>query len=155
MAVKSYFKSDSEVEELVRGFESCELEPEKFSHSDHLAVVTSYLMKMSEHEAAERMRAGLYKFLDAHAVDRQKYHETITLFWVKLARKFLDRAGEGRALADVVNEMIGIYGNSKLIFEYYSQELISSDEARLGWVEPDLKPLYSVQAESSQTSISS
>ncbi|HMF58326.1 MAG TPA: hypothetical protein VK619_18425 [Pyrinomonadaceae bacterium] len=155
MFVESLFKSDAEVEELVRVFESCELEPAQFSHGNHLAVASVYLTKMTEHEAAKRMRSGLYKFLDAHAVDRQKYHETITVFWVKLAGNFLATTGKGRSLADVINELLELYGNSKLIFEYYSKELIDSDEARLGWVEPDLKPLDFDQAESSQTSISS
>ncbi len=155
MAVKSHFESDAEVEALVRGFESCELKPELFGHAQHLAVVSYYLTRMAEEEATCLMRDGLHKYIDAHGVDRRKYHETITRFWVKIVRNFLGREDKERAFTHLLNELLKIYGDSKLIFEYYSQELISSDAARLGWVEPDLKPLDFNYAESSQTSISS
>ena len=146
MPTKTYFENDADVEALVRGFESCTLRPEAFSHGNHLAVVSYYLVKMTDEEAMNSMRAGLHKFIDAHGVDRRKYNETITLFWVKVVRNFLERAGKERTLADLLNKLLPIYDDSKLIFEYYSRELINSDEARVGWVEPDLKPLPGAQA---------
>ena len=138
---KEYFQSEGEIENLVREFESCSLPPEKFNHREHLAVVALYLKGMTEEEATNRMRAGLHNYLDAHVGDRQKYHEAVTVFWVKLVRERLEAAGRHRPFAEAVNEVVEFCGDSELIFEYYSRELIESGEARLGWVEPDLKQL--------------
>jgi hypothetical protein len=36
--------------------------------------------------------------------------------------------------------VIAQFGDSRLIFNYYSREHVFSEEAKSGWVEPDLKP---------------
>ena len=87
------------------------------------------------------MRASLHRFLDHYGHDRQKYNETITLFWLKLVDKFLEQTDKARTAVDIYNEMVEFCGDPQLIFNYYSKELLSSEEARRGWVEPDLKPL--------------
>jgi hypothetical protein len=139
---KKYYESSGEVERLVREFESCRLSPSEFSHPAHLTVALWYLSSgLTVMEATGRMRAGLFRFLYHHGVDRQKYNETITLFWIKLISGFLADANRVRSLAEIANEMIEAFGKSQLIFDYYSREHLFSEEARRGWVEPDLKPL--------------
>ena len=140
---KDFCSSDAEIEAIVEGFESCAMPDSEFSHTAHVLVALSYLhrLKLSVPEAAARMRSGLYRFLDHYGNDRQKYNETITLFWIKLVRGFLDRVGTARALTSIANELTAAYDDSRLIYNYYSKELLSSDEARTSWVEPDLKPL--------------
>lgn len=142
-ATTDYYKSDEEIEVVVRGFESCAIEPSAFDHRAHLTVAFSYLhlSKLNVTEAGDRMRAGLYHFLDHNHVERRKYNKTITLFWIKRVRSFLDEIGAERLVADMANEMIDACGDAKLIYEYYSKERLSSDEARAAWVEPDVKPL--------------
>jgi hypothetical protein len=134
-----HYESPEEMEEVVRGFESCQLPPSGFKHPAHLTVALWYLSRLTVPEAARSMRAGLYQFLDHHGIEREKYNETITLFWIKLIRKFLDDADAARPLFDIANEMIVRFGDSQLIFDYYSKERISSEEAKSGWVDPDLK----------------
>ena len=140
---QGYFKSEMEVKARVQAFEDCSLPDSEFDHPSHLTVALSYLhlSRLSVPEATTRMRAALYRFLDHHGHDRQKYNETITLFWVKLVRSFLDKADTARPLADIANEMIESFGSSQLIYDYYSKERLLSEEARKEWVEPDLKPL--------------
>ncbi len=75
------------------------------------------------------------------ASTRSVYHETITVFWLKRVRAFIERAGHGRALAELANELAESCGDSRLVFDYYSKELVGSEGARRGLVEPDLKPL--------------
>lgn len=135
------YKSDDEIEALVRGFEDCSTLPSQFNHRAHLVVALSYLhlSRLAVTEATARMRAGLYRFLDHHGEDRQVYNETITLFWIKLVQSFLDRTDTSRPLADIANDMIEAYANSQLIYSYYSKERLSSDEAKKEWTEPDVK----------------
>ena len=138
------YKSDAEIEAIVRGFESCAMPDSEFSHRAHMVVALSYLhlSRLSVEAAAERMRKGLYRFLDHYGNDRQKYNETITLFWIKLVRGFLDRFGTKEdSLAGLANQLAATHPDSKLIYDYYSKERLSSDEARTSWVAPDLKSL--------------
>jgi hypothetical protein len=140
---KSYYRSDREVEAIVEGFEDCTLPDSEFSHPAHLTVALFYLrnLRLTIPQATARMRDALLQFLDYYGEDRRKYNETITLFWVKLVSSFLDRTDTTRAAADLANEMIELYGSSRIIYDYYSRERLSSEEARQAWAEPDVKPL--------------
>ncbi|MGB7925455.1 MAG: hypothetical protein WCF57_19610 [Pyrinomonadaceae bacterium] len=139
-AIRAYESLD-EIEAVVGGFESCRLPPPELTHAAHLTVGLWYLSRLTVPEATARIRAGLHRFLDYHGVGREKYNETITIFWIKLVRKFLDDAEMSRPLLDITNEAIESLGGSQLIFDYYSRERLFSDEAKTAWVEPDLKPL--------------
>jgi hypothetical protein len=134
-----HYESLDEMERVVRGFESCRLSPEEFTHRAHLTVALCYLRRLTVPLAAERMRASLLRFLDHHNVAREKYNETITLFWIKLLRKLLDDSVRKRPFVPAANEVIAQLNDSRLIFDYYSRERLFSEEARSGWVEPDLK----------------
>jgi hypothetical protein len=137
------YKSEDAVEAVVRGFEDCTLPDSDFDHPSHLTVALSYLhcSRLTVPQATERMRGALYRFLDHYGEDRRKYNETITLFWIKLVRSFLDRTNTDRPLEEITNEMIEACGGSQLIYEYYTKERLSSEEARKQWIDPDVKPL--------------
>ncbi|HEX8652368.1 MAG TPA: hypothetical protein VF708_16255 [Pyrinomonadaceae bacterium] len=135
------YESLDELEAVVRGFESCDLRPSDFTHEAHLTVALWYLSEgRTVPLAAERMRAGLFRYLDRHGPGRDKYNETITLFWIKLLRKFLDETEADRSIVETANEVSARFRDSKLIFDYYSRERLFSDKAKSAWVEPDLKP---------------
>jgi hypothetical protein len=135
------YRDDAEVEEVVRRFESCEFPPDDFKHRPHLTVALCYLLHSSDSDALERMRLGLARYIKAHGITPTLYHETITVFWLKRVRAFIERAGAGRPLAELANEMSEECSDSRLVFGYYSKELIDSERARSVWVEPDLRPL--------------
>ncbi|HEY0003407.1 MAG TPA: hypothetical protein VGB17_01260 [Pyrinomonadaceae bacterium] len=136
---EAYFNSPDEVEAIVRSFETCEVNPDDFKHPSHLAVALWYLSKYNYEEAAERMRAGLCKLLGHYQLEG--YNETITLFWLRATRQFLDQSDRRRPISELASELVQTHGSSRLIYDYYSKELISSAEAKTSWVEPDLKPL--------------
>lgn len=125
--------------ELTRALERGEIANENFHHASHLHVAWVYLSESSSvDEAAGKMRNALRRFATA-AGKPEKYHETITLFWVH----FLSRA-QGSAGRESLEEIV--HANPRLLeknfpFTYYSRERLLSDRARTSWVEPDLKPL--------------
>ncbi|HEY0174122.1 MAG TPA: hypothetical protein VGB98_24100 [Pyrinomonadaceae bacterium] len=135
------YKSDGEVLEVVRRFESCELPPADFNHREHLIVALCYLMGAGDAAALARLRAGIGMYAAAHGVSPSLYNETITVFWLRRVRAFIGRAGGGPALAELTNRLAEECGGSRLVYDYYSKGLIDSEAARRGWVEPDLKPL--------------
>ena len=136
-----HYGSDEEVLEVLRLFESCEFPPDDFKHRPHLTVALCYLQRLSDAEALERLRLGLARYIKAHGITPTLYHETITAFWLRRVRAFIERAGARRTLKELANRLSDECSDSRLVFSYYSKELIDSDAARQGWVEPDLRPL--------------
>jgi hypothetical protein len=141
--MSGYYNSQSEIEAVVQGFENCETAKDSFSHQSHLTMAVYYLHSSRVDQATESMRAGLLRFLDHHGVGRQKYHESLTIFWMRLVQAFLND-DEKKSLLEQANSVIEAFADSKLVFEYYTRELLMSDEARKNWVEPDLKNLQFV-----------
>jgi len=123
--------------ELTRALEHGQIANDKFHHLQHLHVAWVYLSESSSPgEAAAKMRCTLQKFA-ASVGHAEKYHETITRFWVLLL-DFLRAANCGHTLEDIV------HANPRLLekdfpLEYYSREILFSDQARRSWIKPDLK----------------
>ena len=131
------YKSESEIEQVVRGFESCTTGKDDFSHPDHLAVAVWYLRQDPE-QALNLMRNSLHRFLN-HYDCPANYNETLTMFWINQVRSALATLPEGSTLLAATNAVVARLGNSRLAFEFYSKELVESAAAKEGWVEPDLK----------------
>jgi hypothetical protein len=131
---KAAYMTDAE---LTRALERGEIKD--FHHASHLHVAWVYLAESSSvQQAANKMRDTLRRFAAA-AGKPQKYHETITLFWVHLLSR-AHAASRGERLEEIV------HANPQLLeknfpLAYYSAERLFSHEARTSWVEPDLKPL--------------
>jgi hypothetical protein len=125
--------------ELTRALERGEVANESFHHLSHLHVAWVYLSESSGvDEAAGKMRKTLQKFATS-AGKPEKYHETITLFWVRLlARIRAVRSSE--TLRQIVHAHPRLL-EKNFPLAYYSSERLFSDQARTSWVEPDLKPL--------------
>jgi hypothetical protein len=125
--------------ELTRALERGEMVNEDFNHASHLHVAWVYLAESpSVRQAANKMRGTLRRFA-ATAGKPEKYHETITLFWVHLlSSEYAAKRGECLEEIVRVNPQL-LEKNFPLV--YYSPERLFSDEARTSWVEPDLKAL--------------
>lgn len=138
--MSGYFKSEQQLEAIVRGFESCTTAATDFPHRSHLVLATWYLSQGPTQQALERMRASILNFLKHYGING-KYNETITLFWIICVERRLRRLDEGLTLLERTNRVVESLGDSRLVFEYYSQDLLWSEQAKQEWVQPDLKPL--------------
>ncbi|HKZ02578.1 MAG TPA: hypothetical protein VJ180_10080, partial [Pyrinomonadaceae bacterium] len=96
-----------------------------------------YLTNSSLNQATDRMRAGLHRFLDHHGVGRQKYNETLTIFWMRTISAILKQLSPELSLLEVTNSAIECLTDSGLVFKCYSREVLMSNEAKQGRVEPD------------------
>lgn len=137
--MKIYYKSDEEIRDLVESFEACSFHPSEFRHHQHLAVALWYVRHLPPEEAVRKMTGGIRRL--AEAFGKSGYHETITLFWLRVVSDFAAKAEAGASLAAIANQLIACCDNKKLIFDYYSPELLESARAKSEWVEPDLKKL--------------
>jgi hypothetical protein len=136
------YHTSAEVLRLVREFEFCTLPRAKWTHHAHLTVALCYLVRHEEAEATRLIRDGIRRYNEACGVKQTKtggYHETITLFYIRAIGKFLKTANRDCTLAALANSLIHAYGHKDLPLEYYSRERLMAWEARIGWIEPDLK----------------
>lgn len=138
---KHLYENESEVERVVLGFEDCTTRPSDFTHGAHLTVALWYLRRSGIREATAMMREGLLRFLNHYK--EHGYNETITVFWLRVAQSFMEAApaGDGRSLTELANELTAACNDSRLIYDYYSKELLSTQAAKDTFVEPDLRPL--------------
>jgi len=86
--------SEREIENVVRGFETCETPANQFKHKDHLVVAVWYVHNLGREAALDRMRAGLMRFISHHGVDPKKYSEEVTRLWIERVAKRLDELGD-------------------------------------------------------------
>ena len=87
------YQSETEIENVVRAFEACEIGKDDFKHRDHLVVALWYVQTLGREAALTRMRSGLLRFLDHHGVDQKKYSETVTVFWIDRIAEKLNELG--------------------------------------------------------------
>lgn len=134
-------KDDREVAELVEKFESGELPPSEFKHRAHLTVALWYQTARACGDPLAQMRRSILNYLERNGIDPALYNETLTSFWMRRVRAFVERDGGARPLYASANRLFEECGDSRLVAEYYSEAIIKSFEARRAFVEPDLKPL--------------
>jgi hypothetical protein len=138
------FHSAEEIENVVKRLEACAYEKGEFTHALHLAVAAWYVSRYSNDEALARMRSGLLRLTNKFGV--KAYHETITQFWMRVSRHFLSSGENTTSVAESVSQLIAAFGKKDVVYQYYSSTLLQSEEAKNSWVEPDLKPISTVDS---------
>jgi hypothetical protein len=134
------FASDAEVATLVHAFETATIPPSQFTHAAHMAVALSYLDKWPLAAALPRMREKLFQFTaHNHLVDR--YHETLTTFWMRLLDHVAQNHYREVPLWRRINLIVARWGTIAPVQTHYSRELIKSKGARAKWIPPDRLPL--------------
>jgi hypothetical protein len=131
--------SDNEIADVVSRFENCSLPYCNWTHRAHLCVAASYVRHLSFHDAMEKLRHHINQYNHACG-DEHGYNETITILFLKQMCHDMDAGHCCNSLAEELLRLESEYGISWL-YRYYSKELIWSDQAKTGWIEPDLNPL--------------
>lgn len=70
----------------------------------------------------------------------EKYHETITRFWLRLVARHLREDSPAAAFDDFLSGSPGLL-DTGLVRRRYRPETLAGEQARREWVEPDLKRL--------------
>ena len=135
--METFLKNEDTIRNIVQKFEACEFSPEEFTHRHHLTVASWYLCAGTRADALSRMRTGLQSFIAHHG--KQGYHETITRFWMELLAAYLNELPDSMPLLSKVNGAVERYRSKEILFSYYSRERVMSDDARQGWIAPDLQ----------------
>lgn len=109
------FQSEEEIKGVVEGFESCTTAKDGFTHREHLTVAVWYLRDSNEAQALQKMRSGLFRFLDHHGVGRAKYKEELTVSWIKLIKSTIEQMNPDLSLVEITNLVLERLGDTRLI----------------------------------------
>ncbi len=121
-------------------FERFDVDPDCFDHEAHLAIAWRYLDRYDEAVASVRFVAAL-RALTAHLGAPDKYHETITRFYLELIaeRRHTNGGKDWNEFRSLNPDLL----ERGLISRHYSPDRIESDEARVSYLPPDRLPISS------------
>ena len=121
-------------------FESGAIAPEQFSHREHIRLAYIYLCKGGLDEAYARTKEAIQSLLQRNHIDSAKYHETLTLAWLKAVRYFMGNTASADSAAQFIEQNPRLL-DSKIMLTHYSPETLFSDEARAKLIDPDIEPI--------------
>ncbi len=135
------YKSEDEILNIIRVFESGTIARADWRHNEHVTVAFYYAFHHDFETALAKMRGGIFNLLDAFGVDLSKempYHETLTVFWMRTVFDFLESQKE-KSFVETANKILEVCGDKDLPLKYYSRNFLFSDEARKNFVKGDLQ----------------
>jgi len=126
-------------EAFVAAVETCTLPNEQFRHREHLRLAWLYLRESPCAVAERRMACTIRRYATHHGAP-EKYHQTITLLWMRLvaaARAKTPNVSSFDAFGDAHPSLL----DKMTVHRFYSAARLNASDARAGWVDPDLLPL--------------
>jgi hypothetical protein len=125
--------------EFLRLFHDRNLPGEEFRHRGHLRLAWLVLSRHGKDDA-EQIVAREIQRLAVASGSPNRYHDTLTRFWVRLVGHAMENATEAGSIDDLLAWFPFLLDKS-LPYRHWRDETFNSDRARAGWVEPDLVPL--------------
>ena len=136
------FTTDAEIARVGEGLLARTLPRRDWTHEAHLAATTYLLLRHPEIDLDAALPGIIRSYNESVGGvndDTQGYHDTITRIFLHGVRLFLAEANRSEPLHELVNDLLrSPMGRRDWPLRFYSPELISSVEARLRFVEPDL-----------------
>jgi len=130
-----------EIAAFVSAFEAGTLPKERWTHAAHILSGAWYVHSLGPDAALAEMRRRIRAYNEAvgtQNTDTSGYHETITVFWIRVLGAELARRPETTRAA-FVSEAVEHFGPQRdILTRYYSFNVVKSTEARRMWIEPDL-----------------
>jgi hypothetical protein len=123
-------------EQFLAAFEAGKIANQDFRHRDHLRLAWIQIRRLGLEGAAQAVAGAIRKFAALHG-HADRYHETMTLFWVRLVGMGISRH-PALAFDDLLAAEPHLL-DKNLPFRHWSRERMGSDEARRQWTEPDVR----------------
>ena len=135
------YKTENEIDLVIRGFENATISRDAWKHAEHLTVALHYLTLYDIETSTNKMRDGIFNLLTSgFRLDLSKempYHETLTIFWMQTVANF-NESKNGASLLEKANELVEKYDKDYPL-KFYSHEYLFSDQARVQFVEGNLR----------------
>lgn len=126
-------------DDFLKAFVNCTLPNDQFHHRDHLRLVWLLVRRLGLEKAGVETATGIRRFAASNG-HTDKYHETMTQFWVCI----VDHTRQERPDIDDFDDYLAAFPqltDKHLPLRHWRRETIFSPAARAIWIEPDLRPL--------------
>jgi hypothetical protein len=129
------------IDAFIAAFEAGSLPKGRWTHGAHILTGACYVHALGEAGAIARMRERVAAYnvaVGGQNTDTGGYHETVTVFWIKILSGYCGEHSElGRAefAARAVEHFVG---QRDIWRRYYDYDVVGSVEARKRWVPPTL-----------------
>ncbi|MDQ6720814.1 MAG: hypothetical protein M3003_08470 [Candidatus Dormibacteraeota bacterium] len=123
-------------EEFLAAFEAGKIANQDFHHRDHLRLAWIQIRRLGQERASDTVAGAIRRFA-AHHGHADRYHETMTRFWVRVVGLGINRHPTLHFDDLLVAEPHLLDKN--LPYCHWSRERMGSDDARRQWLEPDLR----------------
>jgi hypothetical protein len=140
--------TEPEIDAFIAAFESGTLPKARWTHAAHILTGACYVHSLGEAAAIARMRDRVSAYniaVGGQNTPTSGYHETVTVFWIKLLAigvsnfKILNPMLSRAELVTLVTREFAGYGN--IYREFYDFDILTSEEARSIWIQPNIRPL--------------
>ena len=142
MSQKINFSNEKELRQFVEKFEKQTLPLSEWNHEAHLTVAFWYLKKYTFEEAVIKTRTQIISynnFVGIKNTNESGYHETITLFWLKIIHIFINKNKNIGMVKCLKLFFQSAVSHKDFIFQYYTFKKLFSVKARALWIEPNKK----------------
>lgn len=132
--------TDAEIESLVSRFTDGSLPRSEWTHQAHLTVALWAIRRLGREGATAFLRDGIQRYNQIQN-NPTGYHETITRAWIAVIARFVSNRELAQPLPEQTSALLAACGTRDYLNRHYTGERLRSEEARRGWVEPDLLPI--------------
>ena len=133
-----------EIEKLVSQFSDKSLPKEDWTHEAHILVAIWHNWHFEFATALDMVRSKIISFNEAVGTensDTSGYHETMTVFWMRLTNNFLKSHRFEQIESACFEFLKSENALNSSPFKYYTKQKLFSLEARKSWVDGDIKSI--------------
>jgi hypothetical protein len=128
----------AEDERFLAAFEAGQIANQSFHHRDHLRLAWVQIRRLGLEGASDTVAGAIRQFAAPHG-HADRYHDTMTRFWVRVVGMGINR--HPRLPFDDLLAAEPHLLDKNLPYLHWSRERMGSEEARRRWVEPDLRSM--------------
>jgi hypothetical protein len=141
---EAFLASEETLDEFLHAFFHHTLPKAQWTHAAHVTVAACLLHKGRVPSVLPVVRNAISSYnlsVGTQNTDTSGYHETLTIFWLRVVAQSLRQSPSASRL-QAVRSIVAAYGAERSLHRlYYSRDIVTCTAARRAWVEPDLKPL--------------
>jgi hypothetical protein len=136
--------SEDSLDQFLHAFFHHTLPKPQWTHAAHVTLAACLLHKADVPSVLPVVRNAICSYnlsVGTQNTDTSGYHETLTVFWLRVVNQSLRQSPSASRL-EAVRNVVAAYGTERALHRlYYSTDIVTCAAARGAWLEPDLKPL--------------
>lgn len=144
--LERWLQNESSLDAFVEAFQQCKLTRQEWTHRAHVGVAASLVVTEGAEEALRCMRATIPRLNESQGsvnTSQSGYHETLTVFWIRILAQFLGRLPARFSRLDKVTAAVEAYGEIRRMDRaFYEIDVLASEQARRAWVAPQVGPSW-------------